>query len=74
MIFIIAIIQAVYNDGYHTISCISENSRETEILSESITSFFYIFLEKIYKCPDTYRILLYHKNVFLHNSILWHKV
>ena len=31
---------------------------------------FSIFLEKIYKCPDTYRILLYYKNVFLHNSIL----
>ena len=74
MIFIIAIIQAVYNDGYHTISWVLENLRKSEILSESITSSFYIFLEKVYKCPDTYRILLYYKNVFLHNSILWHKV
>ena len=29
-----------------------------------------IFLEKVYKCPDTYRISLYHKNIFLNNSIL----
>ena len=47
MIFIIAIIQAVYNNGYHTISWVSENSRETEILSKSITSSFYIFRKGI---------------------------